>query len=138
MKRLLFFVFLPIFGCVHAVISVPVPFQFTDNFDTQRLELSFQNTYPYSVCLTPEMWPNSTGAINAASGFVYLMVEGRRFPMKDFNTGYCQGCSTLVRKGEVVDAFIPYSYFDLPIELYSLQKTIGFSPMAEKCKIKAK
>src|SRR6266853_3851836 len=51
------------------------------------------------MCLLAEYWPNLGGKINQDR--VHLVVDHERFPLKDFNSGYCpQGCSLRVAPGE--------------------------------------
>lgn len=132
MKKILFLTAF-MFGCAHTPTIVSVEYEFSDNVNEKTIELVFHNTYPYPVCFTPEMWPNTSGKIDAAGDFVYLTIDGVRYPMKNFNTGYCPGCSIRVSVDESIRGVIPYKYFELPERLYGAKKDIHFSPIAEKC-----
>jgi hypothetical protein len=132
MKKILFLAAF-MFGCAHTPTIVSVEYEFSDNINEKNIEIVFHNTYPHPVCLTPEMWPNASGRIDAAGDFVYLTIDGVRYPMKNFNTGYCPGCSTRVSVGETIRGVIPYKHFELPEKLHGDKKDIHFSPVAEIC-----
>jgi len=85
--------------------------------------------------LAPSHWPNAAGKINQASDIVTLQVDGQRFPVVDFNTGYCTGerCATHVAAGETTTAFISYDDFNLPGSLRQRPKTLEFSISAYVC-----
>ena len=86
------------------------------------------------MCLLPEHWPNHAGKIDQASDRVALVVGQERFPIVDFNTGYCpHGCATPVAPGEQVSSAISYSDFGLPERLMDSPKTLEFTPMAFAC-----
>jgi hypothetical protein len=82
----------------------------------------------------PEQIDHDRGVAAKASARV---VGQERFPIKDFNTGYCfQGCATRVAPGEQISAFIQYVDFGLPERLVNAQKSLEFSPLAFRCESK--
>jgi hypothetical protein len=124
-------------ACTSTTGVIPVEYQFTDLPDEGRISLRFKNELEYPLCLQPESWPNSAGKINQASSYVFLIVDGERFPIDDFNTGYCpepRDCATRVAPGEEISASISYSDFNIPTRLRAKSKTLEFSPIAVKCR----
>ena len=121
-------------ACATIVELVPVSYRFVDDPANREFRLSFRNTTRHSLCLNPEDWPNAAGKINQASDRVAIIIGDRRFPIQDFNTGYCiGGCPIRVRPGEEVAASISYSDFEIPAALYSSDKRLEFSPHAFRC-----
>lgn len=123
-------------GCVSTDATIPIKYQFHDFPEEGRIELRFKNELQVPLCLLPESWPNQGGKINQASEYVFLVIDGVRFPIEDFNTGYCpgaNGCATRVAPGEEVSASIPYRDFRVPQEMSRLPKKIEFEPVAFKC-----
>lgn len=113
----------------------PIRYEFSDSPSEHRIVIRFTNDFAYPVCLLPEHWPNPAGKINQASDEVYLMIEEKRFPIVDFNTGYCPaGCSLRVDPDGVVTASIPYEDFKIPKSLFDSRKELVFSPKAYRCK----
>ena len=121
-------------GCSSTSRIIEVEYGFIDNVAERRVELTFRNSFDHTVCLLPESWPNSAGKINQASEYVFLVINEQRYPIVDFNTGYCPGdCATRVASGGKVLAFIPYSDFDIPLSMIEMPKTLEFSPIALRC-----
>jgi hypothetical protein len=86
------------------------------------------------MCLNPEDWPNSAGKIDQGAGRVFLVVSDQRFPIEDFNTGYCVGgCPIYVEPREEIIGFIAYKDFNLPQALADKPKRLEFSPKAFPC-----
>jgi hypothetical protein len=54
--------------------------------------------------------------------------------MKDFNTGYCPGCSIKVKPDEEIKGFFNYVDFEVPITEYGNKKMLIFSPMSAYCR----
>lgn len=132
--------FYPIFAalflvsCISTSALIPVQYELIDDPGQARVELRYRNDSDHTMCLLPEHWPNAAGKIHSASDTVFLIVGGQRFPIEEFNTGYCpQGCATRVAPGEEVIAFIPYSDFDLPESFRNKPKELQFSPKAFRC-----
>jgi len=123
-------------ACATAAHSSFIEYGFFDQPEQQRLELRYRNETKQTMCLAPEHWPNRAGKINQASDVVFLIVGSERFPIQDFNTGYCRGdeCSLRVAPGEEVAAFIPYADFKLPERLWREAKTLEFRPQAYACR----
>lgn len=121
-------------GCAAQSALVPVQFGYTDVPAKRQVEVTYRNNEQVPMCLLPEHWPNPAGKINQASDSVALVVGSERFPIANFNTGYCpDGCATRVAPGEQVSRAIPYSDFALPERLVDSQKTLEFAPMAFAC-----
>ncbi|MES1263998.1 MAG: hypothetical protein ABUL69_06545 [Peristeroidobacter soli] len=113
---------------------MPVEFSFADSPQNQSLELTYHNKTTRAMCLLPEHWPNQAGKINQGSDRMFLLVAGQRFPVKEFNTGYCgQGCAVSVAPGAKLSANVSYADFDLPEGLRNAPKSLEFSPMAFAC-----
>lgn len=122
-------------GCASTTALIPINYRMVDNPQKERIELSYRNESSKTMCLLPEHWPNAAGKINQASDVVDVVVGEERFPIEDFNTGYCpQGCATYVAPGEQVSAFIPYSAFGLPHRLVNELKALEFAPKAFECR----
>ncbi len=134
MRGRLIFLLIVFSSCAVNRAFIPIQYRFTDHPAEHRIELSYRNDSRLTMCLLPEHWPNAAGKINQASGTVFLIVGQKRFPIEDFNTGYCPGgCARRVAPGEAVFAFISYSDFSLPDEFVNAQKQFEFSPAAFRC-----
>jgi hypothetical protein len=134
MRLVLGFAFLVILGCASRSALMPIKFEYRDDPGGRRVELTYLNSSRYAMCLLPEHWPNSAGKINQASDIVFLVVGQERFPIENFNTGYCpKGCATRVVPGAQVSASIAYADFGLPDRLINAEKSLEFSPVAFKC-----
>lgn len=121
-------------GCSSTLALQPIEYQFIDVPAQSKVEVTYRNQSGTTMCLLPEHWPNQAGKINQAGDIVFLVVAGRRFPILDFNTGYCpQGCAIRVEPGETAAGFIRYADFELPEQLRDAPKTLEFSPMAFPC-----
>ena len=124
-------------GCAsgfHEPDPVPINYRMRDIPVQHRIELIYRNDSTSDVCLSSGNWPNPAGNIDQASGYVFLKVGAMRFPIKEFNEGYCPGgCGVRVSPGEQLLAFIPYSAFGVPEDLVGEEKTLEFSPVGFKC-----
>ena len=99
-----------------------------------RIEVIFTNDTEEQLCLLPEHWPNQAGKIDQASENVFLLVAGRRFPIEDFNTGYCaNGCALVVHPGETVSSSIAYDDFLLPADIRQAPKQLELPVIAYTC-----
>lgn len=124
-------------GCATQSALTPIKYEYADVPAERRIEVAYRNTSGVTMCLLPEHWPNQAGKINQASDCVFLVVGQERFPIENFNTGYCpQGCATRVAPGQKVSSSIPYADFGLPERLKDAPKMLEFSPMAFACKAK--
>lgn len=104
-------------GCATSSRLFVTDFVVTDNPAEQRFDLEFRNDLGRTVCLLPEFWPNRGGKIDHGADLVSLLVDGKRFALEDFNTGYCPGCSTAVAPGDSNTTFLTYADFGLPEDL---------------------
>jgi len=124
-------------SCAGTSGTIPIDYQLFDYPTESRIELVYHNDTDRFVCLLPGSWPNTAGKINFASDYMALVIDGMRFPVVGFNTGYCaepNGCATHVAPGEIVSASIPYSDFDVPPELSKLPKHLDFSTVGVSCR----
>lgn len=123
-------------GCATRVVSVPVHYRLVDHPDESRIELLYRNESRKTVCLSAEDWPNLAGKLNQVSDRVFLVVAGERFPIENFNTGYCIGnqCARRVAPGEQISGSISYNDFSLPERLKNEPKTLDFLPTAYVCR----
>lgn len=121
-------------GCAPTAQLMSVTYQFEDDPVREEVRVLFQNTTGRRVCLTPEHWPNAAGWLNQSADRVAIIVDGRRFPIRDWNTGYCpRGCAIEVEPDQQVSASIPYSNFELPDDHKRSEKTLQFAPVASRC-----
>ncbi len=121
-------------GCGNSWELVPADYVFKDWPSQGRVEVLFTNDTYGSLCLLPEHWPNQAGKINHASEDVFLLVAGERFPIEDFNTGYCpDGCALAVRPGETVSSSISYNDFRLPPDLWNEPKRLELPVVVYTC-----
>ena len=121
-------------GCATSTALFPIRYEFVDIPSERRIELHFRNDLGDSVCLVPEFWPNQAGKINQASGTVFLLIGTQRFPIEEFNTGYCRDCALRIAPDESVTASIRYESFGVPDSLVNEEKRIEFSPKAFRCR----
>lgn len=93
-----------------------------DNSDQRPLELSVEpsesafhlsltNPSNHARCITSQSWPTRIGQMDFASERVYVEDDGRRFPIRDENTGYCPGCAVRIAARSSITASLPYSEF---------------------------
>jgi hypothetical protein len=121
-------------GC--ATVPAPLSFDYVARDDPGRggVRLSLHNRSRERICLSPSEWPNPGGTINYGSTRAFLVVEGERFAVRDFNTGSCiGGCRTSVARGATLEGLIPYSEFALPPALWPKPKSLEFSPRPYRC-----
>ena len=122
-------------ACAASSQLFPIAYTMVDQPILGLVELSYRNDTRGNVCLSPEQWPNQAGKIDQASDHVALIVDGRRLPIEDFNTGYCVGgCATVVAPGETVQSSIKYEDFRLPDELRRAPKALSFVPLGFRCR----
>ena len=73
--------------------------------------LSLANPSNYDRCITSEGWPTRGGQLHFASKRVYVEDDGRRFPIRDENTGYCPDCQIRIPAKSSITATLPYVEF---------------------------
>jgi hypothetical protein len=111
-----------------------IEYLFADSAQNRSIQLTYHNETTRVMCLLPEHWPNQAGKINQGRDRMILVVGNERFPIEDFNTGYCpEGCAIRVAPGSTVSATVSYVDFALPERLWSSTKRLEFSPMAFAC-----
>jgi hypothetical protein len=101
--------------------------------EEQRLYLEVRNTTKKPMCFDQGNWPNSEGEIDSAKDRAFIEAEGKRFPMTDFDTGYCPGCVARLPPGKSLTAFVKYSDFELPARYEAAPKRLIFQPAAFSC-----
>jgi hypothetical protein len=121
-------------GCAsHKVTQINMPYEYIDNKVDHQLELTLTNNSSHTLCLTPEMWPNSKGIVMLASERVFLTVGTNKFAMEEYDGGYCPKCATAIKPKEKISAKISYDLFNLPESLVNEKKQLEFSPKAFEC-----
>lgn len=121
-------------SCATPANLVKVDYGFLDSPSDQHIELSYRNKTPHTMCLLPEHWPNQAGKINQGSDRMVLVAGAERFPVEDFNTGYCpEGCPLRVAPGAELLTSVSYAEFALPERLWGAAKTLEFAPLAYAC-----
>jgi len=121
-------------ACATQMRLTKIDYLLVDNPQNRSIELTYHNATARTMCLLPEHWPNQAGKINQGSDRMVLVVADERFPIKDFNTGYCpEGCAVRVAPGSKQSASVSYADFALPERLWNALKTLEFSPMAYAC-----
>lgn len=115
---------------------MPIQYQFVDHPSQRRVELLYRNESKHTVCISADYWPNRAGKLNQMSGRAFLVAGGERFPIDEFNTGYCIGetCARRVGPGEQISGSIPYTEFGLPERLKNQPKTLEFSSIGYVCR----
>lgn len=120
-------------GCATPSTLAPIEYSYVDNIGKQQIELTYHNESKKTRCLSPSQWPNSSGKIDQGGDYVFLIVEGKRFAIENFNTGYCPKCSIAVAPNKQITTFISYHDFDLPDDLIKKTKQLEFHPKAYNC-----
>lgn len=135
-NSLMLVVAVTLIGCATAAIEhVALNWRLIDRPEQSRIELLFRNETGMTLCLSEDDWPNAAGKLNQMGDVVFLVVEGERFPIEDFNTGYCPtGCERRVKPDEEIVGFIPYVDFKLSERLRFEPKTLEFHPQAYVCR----
>jgi hypothetical protein len=123
-------------SCATQVNSLRLPVVFTDHPSERRVEVAFQNNSAVPICLAAEDWPSNSGDLHESSDVVYLLVQGKKFPIRNMNRGYCKGdpCTIRIQPGERIAGSMPYENFDLPESAASAQKELVFAPPAFGCR----
>jgi len=108
-------------------------YTYKDDRENSKILLTYENDKSVQMCLSPNNWPNSAGKINQAASRVILEIDGRAFPLEDFNTGYCANCSIRVKPQEMITGVLSYQDFGIPVDLYNSSKVLRFQPRAYPC-----
>ncbi len=103
-----------------------------DRPDRERLELSFTSETTHYLCI--ENWPTPGGKLHFESATTALVVNGEKFPIEDFNTGYCTGfCGERIAPRTTISAYLLYKDFHLPAELRYAVKRLEYNVSAYRC-----
>lgn len=123
-------------GCASTTTALrEIAYEQRDLPERSGIEVRYRNESKLQICIDPEDWPNSAGAISEAEKRAFLVVGTQRFPMRPFNAGYClNGCAKTIKPGEELIALIPYKFFDLPDDLVQQEKRLEFTSMAYPCR----
>jgi len=123
-------------GCATTTSQLqPLAYNFEDQPDDSRVMVRYRNAGQSGICVLPEHWPNPGGAIDHDGDRVFLHVGGRRFALRDFNTGYCpEGCATYVGPGREISGFMAYRDFQLPSDLEDYPKRLEFKALGFSCR----
>jgi hypothetical protein len=135
MNKLFILMSLSLVGCatLSSDTTFDIAYHLYDQPANKSIRLEYTNEAHKPICLTPENWPNSGGKINQASDRVWLEVEGSKYPIADFNTGYCIACATKIKPGDKIVGIMPYSEFSLPPNKYEAAKSLIFKPRGFFC-----
>lgn len=134
MKTIIFFaIFLA--GCV---VTQPqslfkIDYSIADAPQEGRIYIKYKNNTERPTCLDPANWPTNQGEVDAGPDRILLNVAGHGYPLTQFDTGYCPGCSTRVEPGQELVGFMKYADFQLPPGDYDKAKTLSFTPVASYC-----
>ena len=124
-----------LWSCATPIEDVSLDWRLVDYPEESRIELLYLNDTGKALCLLATSWPNEAGKLNQMSALVFLVVGAQRFPIEDFNTGYCPtGCVRRVASGEAISGSIPYKDFDLPERLRYEPKSLVFPATAYACR----
>lgn len=126
---------LAMFGCATASQLFPLDYTYIDQPDHKRVEVRYRNTGLQGLCVLPDHWPNQGGKIDQNGDAVFLIVDGRKFSLRPFNTGYCPGgCATYVPPGREIVSFISYRDFALPADLEVAGKRLELAAWGYSCR----
>jgi hypothetical protein len=114
--------------------SPPLAYRFADHPDKKQVEVRYRNEGRRGICILPEHWPNQGGKIDTNGDAVFLHVDGRRFALEAFSTGYCPRCATYVAPGQEIAGSLSYRDFGLPPELDGYPKRLEFAPVGFACR----
>ena len=116
-------------------ISILLDWKMVDEPVHQQVVLVYENSTSDEMCITRGEWPTEAGKLSFAADSVALLVEGQRFPIRDFNTGICIGdCRHHVLPGKTLVGKLPYSQFNLPKILWKQEKKLDFRVHGYRCK----
>lgn len=125
-----------LFVCLTPLEYVELNWFYSDHPDEEQIEIGYKNDTSRSICLSPTDWPNEAGKVNEPQGAIAVSVDGKRFPMTDFNSGYCFGndCTRRVSPGETILARMWYRDFNLPKIYWTHKKVLEFRAVGWICK----
>lgn len=134
----LFLIVTFVIGLASAITYVPVTWKLIDKPNEAKIEIDFFNDTPHTLCIDSSDWPTRTGTLSSMSESMALLVGEERFPIRDFDTGYCYAksytdCSVRVSPGKTITAFIPYKEFNLPQRLWFEPKKLVYPVKATVC-----
>lgn len=132
--------FLLTIGCAHQPISGPLSeddyrLSYEDERDNHRFRIDLISTSDARICMHEGAWPGRQGMLHFAAEHVYVVVNAHRYPIADHNIGLCVNPPCLVRvpqRGRLT-AYIPYSEFDLPEDVYAVEKQLVYRARPVAC-----
>lgn len=114
--------------------SFQLDWAMTDNPAEKRIEVQYKNGHDKDVCISQGAWPRGAGYVDAMSDRMFLVVGGRRFPIEEFQAGYCLGkCAIRVPPRESIRASIDYERFALPEALRFEAKALTYPLIGSFC-----
>lgn len=110
-------------------------FSYVDNIQYNKFYIEVSSLSIFPICMTHATWPTSKGELDGAHLTVFVVVNGVRFPYKNYELNYCpfRECAVQVKKGEKIEAAISYDHFDLPQKFYGEHKELIFYPSPFWC-----
>jgi len=122
-----------------------------EDYPNREFDLTFVSKAAQKLCLsdghwphTPEPggWPYRAGSMSVAPGKVYVLAEGRKYPIKDSVRGVCDAtdsakpdlaCSFVVEPGEHMSASIPFDEFEGLPSGDDVERTLVFDVVPRFC-----
>jgi len=127
-----------VFSLTSVVTDIPVHLVLVDRPRHAKVEVKFVNNTRETLCIAEGEWPTEKGTLNYMGDRVALLVGNQRFPIRDFDTGYCDGrfdpCAYRIKPGATIKAFIPYREFNLPQQLWLRPKKMVYPLYAYVCR----
>jgi hypothetical protein len=110
-------------------------FSFVDIPMEERIKLTLVSLSSRELCIGNTSWPTENGFMENPSQRTAILVDGTRFPYKDFDMEACQfkACGNPIKNGMQLNSSLFYSYFGLPQRLYKSPKELTYSPQPIWC-----
>ena len=106
-----------------------------DNVASKKFDIELQNATSQAWCIDDGSWPTSGGFLDAHGSDVWVEVNGRKYPIKERNLGFCpSSCDFRLRPGETVRGSIPYTEFSLPESVEMSEKKLILSIGSRICR----
>lgn len=103
-------------------------FSYTDHPQEKKMSIEIQSNSSFPMCMTNSTWPSHQGQLDGAAQRVFIVVNGKRYPYKNYEMNYCpfRECAIEVTKRNRVQGDIFYKDFHLPEEIYDEPKELIF------------
>jgi hypothetical protein len=101
----------------------------------ERFELTLVSMSKRELCIGNSSWPTEAGFLDNASINTAILLEGRRYPYKDFDMEACplKACANPMKNGTRLESSLFYKDFGLPKSLYKSPKELSYSPRPIWC-----